>query len=93
MLRTLNKYRVPGIPITGVDPLGIIAKNVESKYIEIGDWKEYLLSATSKIDEQLMQHERTGRPLGSNEFIEKVGLILGRDLKKKNPGPKPKLDS
>ncbi len=34
-------------------------------------------------------HERTGRPLGSESFIEKASKILGRDLKLKKPGPKP----
>ncbi len=34
------------------------------------------------------QHGRTGRPLGSECFIERAERFLKRDLKKKKPGPK-----
>jgi len=33
------------------------------------------------------QHGRTGRPLGSERFIEKAERLLQRDLKKKKTGP------
>jgi len=36
----------------------------------------------------LEQHERTGRPLGDDGFIEKAERLLHRALKKKKPGPK-----
>ena len=38
--------------------------------------------------EELERHERTGRPLGDDRFIELVEKLLSRDLKKKKPGPK-----
>ena len=34
--------------------------------------------------------ERTGRPIGDNDFIEKLEKITGRHLKPRKPGPKPK---
>jgi predicted RNA polymerase sigma factor len=34
------------------------------------------------------QHERTGRPLGDEGFIEKAERLLHRALKKRKPGPK-----
>ena len=38
----------------------------------------------------LKKHERTGRPLGADSFIEKMELLLDRKLKPKKPGPKKK---
>ena len=59
----------------------------------MGDWKEYILSSQGAKDKQLMQHERTGRPLGSEKFVDEVGQIQGRYLKKKKPGPKVMLNN
>ena len=56
----------------------------------VGDWKTYLQSAQGDTSEVIEKHERTGRPLGSDDFVEKAGLILHRDLKKQKPGPKRK---
>jgi hypothetical protein len=36
----------------------------------------------------LRRHERTGRPLGSEAFVEKVGVLIGRDPQKRKPGRK-----
>jgi hypothetical protein len=33
-------------------------------------------------------HERTGRPLGKEGFVEKISVLVGRDLAKKKSGPK-----
>jgi len=50
---------------------------------------------TLDIDECEMEtfrkHERTGRPLGSVNFIEKMEVLLDRKLKPQKPGPKKKL--
>jgi len=37
---------------------------------------------------QLRQHERTGRPLGNDYFLEKLEHVTGRVFKKKCTGPK-----
>lgn len=39
---------------------------------------------------EIRMHERTGRPLGSEGFVERLGSMLGRELKKGKPGPKGK---
>jgi hypothetical protein len=39
-------------------------------------------------DIEFDRHERTGRPLNAERFIEKAEQLLCRDLKKKRPGPK-----
>ena len=55
------------------------------------DWKSFLLK-TSDTDtiKELRKHERTGRPIGNQDFIEKMEKITGRQLKAHKPGPKPK---
>jgi REP-associated tyrosine transposase len=40
--------------------------------------------------EEFSKHERTGRPLGDDGFIEMAEKLLKRDLKKKRPGRNPK---
>ena len=37
----------------------------------------------------IKQHTRTGRPLGSTEFIRKLEVITGEELAPKRPGRKP----
>ncbi|MHC4455144.1 MAG: transposase, partial [Planctomycetota bacterium] len=57
----------------------------------IDDWKEFLNSTTSEQDiKMLQQHERTGRPLGSYGFLTRLEKSIGRLLKPKRPGRKPK---
>jgi len=53
-----------------------------------GDWKTYLKEAQSNAVDEFEKHERTGRPLGDESFIEKAERLLQRELKKKKPGPK-----
>ena len=38
----------------------------------------------------LIVHERTGRPLGGESFMERVSSLVGRELGKQKPGPKRK---
>jgi putative transposase len=55
----------------------------------VPDWIEFLQRALDQPVNEFEVHERTGRPLGSESFIEKASKIVGRDLKPKKPGPKP----
>jgi putative transposase len=56
---------------------------------EIEDWQRYL---DESDDEEKIRifHEyiATGRPLGDDNFVEKLERITGRELKKNKPGPK-----
>lgn len=57
----------------------------------IDDWKEFFSLTTSEQDiKMLQQHERTGRPLGSDGFLIRLEKSIGRLLKPKRPGRKPK---
>ena len=58
---------------------------------EINDWKKYLNQTEGEGDlKKLRLHEETGRPLGEDIFVKKLGLLSGRQLMKKKPGPKQK---
>ena len=53
-------------------------------------WRDFLTVPTrAEQAETMRRHERTGRPLGSETFVERVGVLLGRDLTRKKPGRKP----
>jgi REP-associated tyrosine transposase len=72
--------------LSGKDNLDLI--KTEKLLNLVGDWKSYLLESQHQRIEEFEKHERTGRPLGSEHFLEMVESLLGRDLKKKKPGPK-----
>lgn len=74
--------------LSGKDELGLV--NTGKLLNIIGDWKSYLLESQSHSNDEFAKHERTGRPLGSDSFIEMAESLLNRDLKKKKPGPKAK---
>ncbi len=55
----------------------------------VQDWRRFIYEPISNLEiENLLKHERTGRPLGSDNFIEKLESETGRYLRKKKPGPK-----
>ncbi|MEA3361695.1 MAG: transposase [Thermodesulfobacteriota bacterium] len=54
----------------------------------VADWSKFLsLSSAEELD-LLHRHERTGRPMGSLSFVEKLEQTLGRVLQPQKPGPK-----
>jgi putative transposase len=57
----------------------------------VGEWGEYLSSGMDgEAAEALRRHERTGRPLGDDRFVEGLEKRLGRSLRRQRPGPKPR---
>jgi putative transposase len=59
----------------------------------VGDWAEFLGAGLSDTDaEAIRAGERTGRPLGSPEFVAQLEGRLGRTLARRKPGRKPKTD-
>ena len=55
----------------------------------VADWREYLSTEPDSTDmEVLRRHMRTGRPLGSPEFIESLEAKLSRSLIPHKRGPK-----
>jgi putative transposase len=52
-------------------------------------WADLLLSHSSEEEyEILRQHERSGRPLGSKGFLDRLEDLTSRILRKQKPGPK-----
>ncbi len=55
----------------------------------VGDWREFLNSGIGTDDAEILRlHERTGRPLGSDDFITRLETELARVLHRRKPGPK-----
>ena len=55
----------------------------------IPNWKNFLNTYPSEDELQTLRlHERTGRPLGDENFINHLELLTSRTLKRKKPGPK-----
>jgi len=54
-------------------------------------WRQFLAFDVKELEIELFRkHERTGRPLGADSFVEKLELLLDRKLRLQKPGPKKK---
>jgi len=52
-------------------------------------WKKFLSVGIQESEMDLFKkHERTGRPIGDDAFIDRLERLLDRPLKPKKPGPK-----
>lgn len=59
---------------------------------EISDWASFINQEESEENvKRLRSHLNTGRPLGSDDFIDKLEILTGRTLRKLRPGRKPRL--
>ena len=55
----------------------------------VGNRLSFLQEEVSEEEvERYRQHERKGRLLGDEDFLERIKKWIGRDLRRKNPGPK-----
>ena len=56
------------------------------------DWRELLTDGIAGVDrtKDLRKHTRTGRPLGSESFIDRAEEATGRDLRPHKRGRKPR---
>ena len=53
-----------------------------------GDWRLFLSGAEQKKQmNDIRTHERTGKPIGSESFVESLESVLERSLKRSKPGP------
>ena len=48
----------------------------------------YVVAATEDEAKKLRQHERTGRPLGNEQFVMRLEQLTGRMLRKRKLDPK-----
>ena len=73
--------------LEGTDDILVIVKPMLDR---VPDWEAYLSSNTrSDRAESIRRHNRTGRPLGSIEFVKILEKQTGKILTPKRPGPKP----
>jgi putative transposase len=57
----------------------------------VGDWRTFLsLPADDDEVDLLRRHQRTGRPLGDDAFVDGLETTLDRPLRRRKPGPKPR---
>jgi len=62
--------------------------------LKIEDWSAYLEEPDDKgFIEQIEQHEKTGRPLGSDKFVRELEKLTGRKILRRPPGRKMKTDN
>ena len=53
------------------------------------NWRAFLARVIREEDIKLLcTHERTGRPLGDDDFLATLEEDLGRILRRQKPGPK-----
>jgi putative transposase len=57
--------------------------------LEVPNWSEWLKpDLDTAVADRIRRHTETGRPLGSTEFLIRIGKQIGRDLLPKKRGPK-----
>jgi len=57
----------------------------------VGDWRRYLSGPEDEeLGRTLRRHEATGRPLGDDGFLARLEARVGRILRPRPPGRKPK---
>jgi hypothetical protein len=76
------------IPVAGRSDVLV---DVAPLLARVDDWRIYLAAGLSAEEAALLRrHEHTGRPLGGSAFLRRLEHRLGRVLRKKTPGRKPK---
>ena len=58
----------------------------------VGDWRLFLKDTDEEDANKIRGHERTGRALGSDSFLESLELSLMRAVKRRKVGRKKKVD-
>jgi putative transposase len=58
----------------------------------VGEWKLFLRDSDEEEANKIRGHERTGRALGSDSFLESLELSLMRAVKRRKAGRKKKAD-
>lgn len=74
--------------LSGTDD-GIVSTGPMLSRVGVGSWLKYLQEDGSQSTAQIRKHGSSGRPAGSNAFVELMEIATGRNLKRKRPGPKP----
>jgi putative transposase len=68
-----------------------ILVNVSPLLEMVGDWRSFLSEADDEDADKIRRHERTGRALGKESFLDALELSLMRPVKKQKAGRKKKV--
>jgi len=70
-----------------------LVKGISLLEITGGTWRDFLRAPVreEKII-KMRRHEKKGRPLGNGRFVENLEIMLGRILKPKKAGRRPKSE-
>jgi hypothetical protein len=77
----------PPIPTENIHRFRMLVK-VAPLLEMVGNWRSFLATVADVDRDRLRQHERTGRPLGQDAFVEELEADLKRPLRPQKPGPK-----
>jgi putative transposase len=58
----------------------------------IGNWIDFLSLSSEEEMTTFRKHERSGRPLGQEVFVDQIEALLERTLRPQKPGPKQKSE-
>jgi putative transposase len=67
------------VHLCGVDD-GFTELGEWASHWTVGDWREFVGSTVKESDEAIRKSTHSGRPLGSAEFVERLGRETGRRL-------------
>ena len=80
--------------ITGVDDSGLLNMEIWGSRFDGNSWKEFLKEGlTASERDHIRMATRTGRPLGTDDFVRQLEKVTGRSLRPRKPGPKSRLSS
>ena len=67
--------------------------NIQPMSERIGDWQDFLTFELKEAEaDRFRAHQRTGRPMGSDEFVGRLEEVTGRRLRPCSPGRPKKKD-
>lgn len=65
---------------------------VEPLLSMVSNWRDFLSLSTEEELTTFRKHERSGRPLGQETFVDQIEAMLERTLRPQKPGPKQKTE-
>lgn len=84
----LWRWSSAGAHLLGLDDEAVCVKPMLDR---VADWSGYLAQKSDKgVKESIRTHIRSGRPAGSERFLDRLEANTGRCLKRQKPGPKPR---
>ncbi len=77
--------------VTGKDESGLLDMDLWRAWYDGNSWREYLLEGLDNKEEieRIRLATRTGRPLGSEDFVRRLEAVVGRPLLCRRRGPIP----